>query len=191
MEIEQSIVQVAERLDAWWERFSAILDSDDRIAQGKALLQGFEIAKEFDRIKADGLAAVAASAVPQNSMTVQDREALLVRALSFAAKLKATLHDEMRDIDGETQIVRQMVVMADELRTLGNQSAFAILLEDEDPRVRASIGAYLLAKNLMPERVIPILREIEEKKNADDAHFVASWALFRWEHEGKTRRAKN
>ena len=185
MEIEQSIVQVAERLDAWWERFSAMLDSDDRIAQGKALLQGFEIAKEFDRIKADGLAAVTALLVPQNPMTERDRMEWLVRAFSFAAKLKATLHDEMRDIDGETTVVRQIAVMADELRAVGAYSAFAVLLEDEDRRVRASIGAYMLAKHLMPERVVPVLQEIEEQKNADNAHFVASWALFRWEHEGK------
>ncbi len=185
MDVEQSIVEVAGKLDAWWDRFSAMLDSEDRIAQGKALLQGFGIVKEFDRIKADGLSAVDALTVPQNSMTEDDRTALLIRAFSFAAKLKATLHDEMRDIDGETQIVRQMVIMADELNTHGDQSAFAVLLEDEDSRVRASIGAYLLAKNLMPERVVPVLQEIEEQKNADDAHFVASWALFRWEHEGK------
>jgi hypothetical protein len=185
MDAEQSIVEVADKLDAWWDRFSAMLDSDDRIAQGKALLQGFEIVKEFDRIKTDGLAAVTALTVSQNSMTAHNRTALLVRAFSFAAKLKSTLHDKMRDIDGETKIVRQMAIMADELRTLGDQSAFAVLLEDEDPRVRASIGAYLLVKNLMPDRVVPILREIEEQKNADNAHFVASWALFRWEHEGK------
>jgi hypothetical protein len=43
----------------------------------------------------------------------------------------------------------------------------------------------MLAKHLMPERVVPVLQEIEEQKNADNAHFVASWALFRWEHEGK------
>ncbi len=185
METEQLIVQVAKRLDAWWDRFSTILDSDNRIAQANALLQGFEIAKEFDRIKADGLAAVTSLAASQNSITVAERTALLIRGFVFGAKLKATLHDEMMDIDGETEIVRLMAAMADELRTIGDQLAFSVLLEHDDPRVRASIGGYLLAKNLMPERVLPVLREIEAKKNADDAHFVASWALFRWEHEGK------
>ena len=116
METEQLIVQVAKRLDAWWDRFSTILDSDDRIAQAKALLQGFAIAKEFDRIKADGLVAVTSLTASQNSITVAERTALLIRGFVFGAKLKATLHDEMMDMDGETEIVRLMAAMADELR---------------------------------------------------------------------------
>ena len=189
MEIEESIVKVAKELDAWWDEFSTMLDSEDRVTQGKALLRGFEIAKEFDHIKADGLAAVTALTVSQNSMTAAERTASLIRGFAFAAKLKATLHDEMMDIDGESKIARLMSAIADELHAIGGQSAFTVLLEDEDPRVRASIGAYLLAKNLLSERAVPVLREIEEKKRADNAHFVASWALFRWEHEGK--RAKS
>ena len=39
---------------------STLLDSEGSLAQGKALLRGFEIAKDFDRLKADGMAAITA-----------------------------------------------------------------------------------------------------------------------------------
>jgi len=41
MEIEESIVQLGKKLDAWWDGFCPMLDSEDRLAQGKALLRGF------------------------------------------------------------------------------------------------------------------------------------------------------
>jgi hypothetical protein len=37
----------------------------------------------------------------------------------------------------------------------------------------------------MPERVLPILREIEEKGNWESAGFRAHWAILGWEREGK------
>jgi hypothetical protein len=49
MEIDELIVRLGQKLDAWWDGFSPMLTSEDRLAQGKALLSGFEIAKEFDR----------------------------------------------------------------------------------------------------------------------------------------------
>jgi hypothetical protein len=39
----------------------------------------------------------------------------------------------------------------------------------------------------MPERVVPILHQIEEKKDASSALFRAHWALLGWELEGKSR----
>ncbi len=64
-----------------------------------------------------------------------------------------------------------------------DRAALATLLDDSDPRVRAFAGAYMIKS--MPERVIPILREIQEKEHANSAHFNAYWTLLRWEREGK------
>jgi hypothetical protein len=32
----------------------------------------------------------------------------------------------------------------------------------------------------MPERVVPMLRKIEENEDANSAHFNAHWALLAW-----------
>ena len=52
-----------------------------------------------------------------------------------------------------------------------DRAALATLLDDSDPRVQVFAGAYMIKS--MPERVIPILREIQEKEDANSAHFNA------------------
>ena len=37
----------------------------------------------------------------------------------------------------------------------------------------------------MPDRVVPILRDIEEKERGNSAHFTAYNAILYWKHEGK------
>lgn len=105
MEIDESIVLLGEELDAWWEEFSPMLDSEDRGAQAKTLLRGFEIAKRFDSFKTQGLAAVKALLDRQDT-TEHAGLASHIQAFAFAAKLANTLHDQFRDIDGETQVAR-------------------------------------------------------------------------------------
>jgi hypothetical protein len=39
----------------------------------------------------------------------------------------------------------------------------------------------------MPERVVPMLREIDETEHANSAHFTAAWAVLAWELERKSR----
>ncbi len=60
MEIDESILKLAAKLDGWLDGFFPMLDTNDMAAQSKALIGGIEMVKEFDRLKADGLAAVAA-----------------------------------------------------------------------------------------------------------------------------------
>jgi len=188
MGIDESIVQLGAKLDAWWDEFSPMLDSKDRSAQGKVLLRGFELAKEFDHLKADGLAAITALLNRHDATTEVERVASLVQAFAFAAKLAGTLHDEFRDMDGKTECARVMYNIANALHSIGaGQAALAGLLDDPDAGVRASAGVYLI--EAMPERVVPILREIEEKEAANSAHITAYFALLRWEHEGKTPNA--
>jgi hypothetical protein len=186
MEIEDSIVQLGAKLDAWWARFSTMLHSEDRAAQGKALLQGFDITKQFDRLKADGLAALAALLNPQDTGAVPqaERAAPLLQGFVFGAKLASTLHDEFRDTKTETEVVQLMLQIVNALDAVDPERvALAKLLDDSDPRVQVFAGAHMIKS--MPERVIPILREIKEKEDANSAHFNAYFALLIWEHEGK------
>jgi hypothetical protein len=109
----------------------------------------------------------------------------LVQAFAAAAKLANTLHDEFRDIDGETQVARLTEAIVNTLeKTEAGRAPLAVLLDHPDAGVRAWAGACLIF--LLPDRVVPILREIMAKKRADSAHFTAYFALLRWEHDPRS-----
>jgi hypothetical protein len=182
--VDESIVALAARMDAWWDGFSPMLYSEDRVAQGNALLKGFEIVREFDHIKAEGLAAITALMTRHDSMTSDERVASLIQGFAFAAKLAAVLHDEFSDVDCGAKIAHLMQGIVHALDAIGSgRAVLAVLLDNSEPSVRASTGAYLI--KLMPERVIPILHDIEQNEHANSAHFTAYWTLLRWEREGK------
>ena len=188
MEINDTIAQLGTKLDEWWSGFSTMLYSEDRTAQGSALLQGFDIAKEFDRLKAEGLAAITAllnrQGTDAGTVTQSERVGSLLRGFAFGAKLASTLHDEFRDTKTETEVGQLMSQIVNALDAVDPERvALAKLLDDSDPRVQVFAGAHMIKS--MPERVIPILREIKEKEDANSAHFNAYFALLMWEHEGK------
>jgi len=181
MDVNKAISRVGTELDAFWDALSPLLNSADQTAQAKVLLRGFAIAKEFDRIKTEGLAVIQAL-LDRRDTTESARIASLVEAFAFAAKLANTLHDEFHDIDGETQVARFTEAIVKTLEGMGTKRApLAVLLDHPDAGVRAWAGACLI--NLQPDRVVPILREIEQDEVANGAHFTAYFALLRWEHE--------
>ncbi|MFZ0423223.1 MAG: hypothetical protein WAL80_10140 [Xanthobacteraceae bacterium] len=187
MDIDQAIVELGERLDAWWDGFCPLLNSEDRAAQGHALLRGFEITKEFDRLKADGLATLAALVNRQDSVPADERAASLIRAFKFGARLADTLHDEFRDTaDGETKVVNLTDEIVKSLNKIGSgRAALAELLDDPDRGVRALAGVYLI--DLMPDRVCPILQQVREEARGLSAGLRAYMTVFAWERVGVAR----
>jgi hypothetical protein len=111
----------------------------------------------------------------------------LIRGFEFGARFADTLHDEFRDTaDGETKVVRLTDAIVKALdRTGSGRAALAVLLDHRDPGVRALAGVYLI--DLLPERVSPILRQVEEEARGRSAGFRAHWALLAWQREGKSR----
>src|ERR1700682_5770051 len=186
MEIEDAIVQLGAKLDAWLDNNLATIASMDRLAQFKALLAGVEITKELDLLKAQGMAAITALLKRQGAPTDEERAASLIKGFEFAAKLEGTLKDELQDIDGANKLVALMNEIANALDATGpGRAVLAGLLDHPDDRVRASAGAYLLSAGLMPERVLSVLHEIEDKGLGDCADFTAHWGLVQWERGGK------
>jgi len=180
MEVDE-IAQLGRQLDAWWESFSTMLDSEDRVTQGKALLSGFEIAKEFDRLKAEGIAIIEKLLVSSNTLLGNERADSLIRSFEFSAKLADILHDEFRDIaDGETKVVRLADAIAKGLNKINpGRIRLAELLEHPDPGVRSLAGTYLI--DLMPERVISVLRGVRENKRGQSAGMRVLVTLMGWE----------
>ncbi len=186
MELDASIVQLGVKLEQWFEGNCGTFASQDRIAQGGALLRGFEIAKELDRLKAEGLAAITALLNRHDPVTDDERAASLIRGFELGARLADTLHDELLDTDGETKVVRLTDAIVKALDVIGaGRVALAVLLDHPDAGIRALAGSYLI--DLMPEQVVPLLREIDEKNEGCSADFRAHWALLAWKLERKSR----
>jgi hypothetical protein len=184
MENDDVIVQLGAKLDAWLDGNLATISSMDRVAQFKALLAGIEISNELDRLKVKGLAAITALLNRQDAVTEDERVATLVRGFEFGSKLACTLHDELLDVAGETEVLRLMTAIEDKLASIGSgRMALTVLLDHADARVRALAGESLL--RLVPDRVLPILRDIEEKEHGNSAHFTAYNAILYWQHEGE------
>ena len=189
MGIDDAIVQLAEKLDAWVDINLDALSSMDQAERVKAVRAALEIIVDLERIKSQGVAAIKAVLDNRGAATQAERVATLVRSFEFAAKVSDTLSDEWLDTDGENQVVDLMNDIASQLDATGpGRAALAVLLGHADVGVRASAGAYLV--DLMPDRVLPILREIEENEHANSAHFTAHWAILGWECEGKFKARK-
>ncbi len=190
MDINETIAQLGTKLDEWFDGNGGTFASNDRATQGKAILRGIEIVKEIDRIKAKGSTALTALLKPAGIAENQDRVVSLVGGFRFGARLAHTLHDELLDTTGEAKVVDLMDEIVHQLDELDpGRAALLPLLGDPDAGVRAYAGAYLI--KLMPDRAIPVLRDIEEKEDANSAHFTAYFALMFWEREGKHAAASN
>ncbi|MFZ3350440.1 MAG: hypothetical protein WA268_06180 [Xanthobacteraceae bacterium] len=191
MEIEDAIAGLGMKLDQWFDGSAAIFASEDHTSQRKQILRGVAIVKELDQLKAEGLKAITSLLERKNQIPLNERSALLIRAFECAARLKATLKDELLDVESANAVVLLMNDIANALDATSNgRAALAVLLDHPDYRVRATAGAYLLIVNLMPERVVPILREIDERSEGRSADFTAHWALLDWDLKQKALKEK-
>jgi hypothetical protein len=151
----------------------------------KALLQGIKIAEKLDRLTADGLAAMSTLLNQQDSISQNARVASLVQGFIFGAKLLATLHDELLDPDimKVADLMREIVMKLDAIDP--DRANLAALLDHPHDNVRVCAGERLI--DLMPERVVPVLRAIDEKKEGRQANLRASLVLFAWDLKQRER----
>jgi hypothetical protein len=183
------INQLGEKLDAWLDDLLPLLESNDAGAQGKALHDGIEIHKELDRIKAEGLAALSGFLNRQDAINQDDRVASLIQGFVFGVQLLTALYD-VGDTDGGNEVaafVREIVRKLDAIEPRG--ASLAALLDHPNDVVRVYAGEYLIGR--MPERVVPVLRPIEEKKEGRHADIRAMTVLFPWDWEQKEKSARH
>jgi hypothetical protein len=165
---------------------SETFESQDRTAQLKALLKGSEITNELDGLKAGAKTAINALLKRPDSAADVERAASLIRAFELASKVADALHDELLDTDGESEVWHLMDAIVRALNKIGTgRAALARLFDNPDSGVRAAAGAYLI--DLMPDRVVPMLREIDEKGGGRSADFGAHWTLLAWDLDKKSR----
>lgn len=179
-----AIASLGNDLDTWLEDAMPTFASTDRAAQGRALYRGIKMVRGLDAIKLRGLAALKGLLDQQPELTEAERIPILLRGFEFGARLAHALHDEFLDTDGETKVVRLLTAIVKTLDDTGaGRAALSALLEHPDAGVRASAGGYLIKS--MPNRVAPILLEIENSEQGNSAHFTALFARAMWERDGK------
>jgi hypothetical protein len=186
MNTDEAIAKLAETLDEWFEDGRSALAVPDRFAHERAMDRGIRIVLELDRLKKEGIAAIRNSLARANSETGDAQLASLVEVFKFSSRLADTLHDELLDTDGENKVWSLMDSIVEALdQTRRGRAALGILLDDPRMGVRAAAGAYLI--DLDPERVVPILKAIDEKGGGKSADFGAHWTLLAWERERISR----
>lgn len=186
MKADEAIAALGAKLDDWFDGNRATFSARDRAAQAKAILRGTEIIRQFDLLKADGKAAI--TAMIRRCDPASDRKggASLVSAFEFGARLADVLHDEFLDTDGESEVWHLLDAIVLKLDKVGiGRGALDVLFDSADAGVRAAAGAYLI--DLMPDRVIPVLRDIDDAGGGNSADFGAHWTLLAWERERKSR----
>lgn len=168
------------------ERFSAAHGSKDAKAQLEIMSALAGVAKELMAIRSEQLTALAAAMKAVHEATDEsDRVAKLVEAFEFCAKLNVFAADELADGDVERAAVQQMYDIVQELDAIppGRRPALAPLLDNPHPGVRASAGTWL--HGIMPERALPVLREVAETELGASAGFTAGLALAREESKSE------
>lgn len=156
-----------------------------------ALTRGIQTAGAEQR------AAMIAAIERAQSVTDDDtRVAKLVDAFATCALTQITAHHDFGDeetVDRAIEMKHAIVAALDAIAP-GRRVALARLLTSPFAGVRASAGAHLLNANLMRERVVPILQEIE-RTVPGSAGWTAFWALSPDDHgawlTGGTEMAKN
>lgn len=190
MQTDKVLADLAAKLDAWFDGSSDAFASEERSAQARAIIRGVAIVNELDRVRSEGLATLNRLVKGRDAATHVERTVALVRGFEFGAKLRHALHDEMLDTDGETKVAHSMHAIVKALdETTSGRIALAELLDHADPGVRASAGAYLI--DMMPDRVVPVLRQIEKTNEGSSAGFSAHWVLLDRDLKSQKRVANN
>ncbi len=109
----------------------------------------------------------------------------LIRGSELGARLGA-LHDEYPDTDGLNKIMdfTDQIVIALE-RIGAGRTALTGLLDHEDDGIRALAGTYLI--DLMPDRVVPLLQNIEARRDGSNPCMRSGVALMGWQYQKISR----
>ncbi len=139
MEADKAIAELGARLDAWFDGSAETFASQDRTAQGKAIHRGVEIIRQFDRLKADGKAAINSLLDRYDTIADDEHGLPLVKAFEFGARLGHALYDEFLDTEGKNEIWHLLDAIVLKLDKVGaGRGALDVLFDSADAGVRAA-----------------------------------------------------
>jgi len=179
--------------------------SDQRVIDKYALLDAFEVAltkgssrkrlnelaekialktQEIQAAEAEQRQAIAT--VLDRARRVKDPEARtqkLVEAFEICTLIQIVALDDFDDdetADRAVEAKHKIVALLDAIGD-GRRLGLAALLDSHFAGIRASAGAHLLNANLLSERIVPLLQEIEANVSGS-AGWIAFWALSPDDH---------
>jgi len=162
-----------------FNEFRAAMKRKDKAAQ-------LDIARRLKLNASDILAAKAAATAAiasglEDAMATSDpdeRTAKLLKTYELSVKTKFWAYAALGDIEAGNAAAMQTEAVVKALDAIppGRRSALAALLDNPDVGVRVDAAADL--KDVMPDRVIPILRQINKEEGASSVGFTAMQALW-------------
>jgi len=134
---------------------------DDMLAAGQKLRAAMATAFETAKAEADP----------------DKRTAELLAAFELSAKVQFEAYDVLNDKETGDAAVVQAHAIAAALDAVppGRRAALAKFLDSSDDGVLVMAAIHL--QKIMPDRVTPILRDIEERQSPSSIGFAAMWAL--------------
>ncbi len=175
----ERIAQLMRRIDNCLERFRA---APDQKAEAEIVLEMLGIRKQVEAALSDQRAAVAALLNrAQQAATDDERVAELLRAFILLTRQQYIIKEELGDVNAANETVTQRDAIARQLDAIGSgrRRDLASLLDDADPGIRHAAAVYLL--RIMPERALPVIRDIAEKERGTEVGFSAFTTLMIYE----------
>ena len=174
--------QIDQRMMARFDLFNelrAAMKRKDKAAQleiaRKLKLNGQEIIAE----KARAAAAIAAAFEDAKATADPDeRTAKLLKAFELSVKTKYWAYQALGDIDAGNAAAEQTFAIVAALDAIppGRRAALDVFLDSSDVGVRCVAASRL--KKIMPDRAIPILRQIDKEEGGSSVGFTAMQALW-------------
>ena len=174
--------EIDQRMLARFDLFAelrAAIQRQDKAAQfeiaRKLKANGQEVAAE----KAQAAAAIARAFDDAKATADPDgRTAKLLKAFELSVKTKYWAYDALGDIEAGNAAAGQTWAIVEALDAIppGRRSALASFLDSPDVGVRCMAAGRL--KEIMPERVIPILQKIDKEEGGSSVGFSAMQFLW-------------
>jgi hypothetical protein len=173
------------KLDLLEEMKAAVARKDTAALQeiGKKLLNNARELQASDLTRRDAMNAAVEKA--NKAAEPDERTAMLLEAFEFCARTRVVAFDEAADTDSGNAATKHLAEIAEALDAIppGRRSALVPFLDNANRGVQAAAAVHL--KAILPERAIPILKEIKAKDHGS-AGWSAFWALPPDEHESSS-----
>jgi len=165
--------------------FAKFQTTKDKKEKQNLVVQMAMIQKNLDRLQAIQMDTFSKFLNIDSATTDDQRVARLLMAFNLGAKLSHIYYDVMPDEEACNKVMRQTYDIAHTLDGVGagRRRELDKFLDDPHLDVRAMAAASL--PDIMPDRAIPVLKEIQETAPGTSAGNVAFTTLTMWEGRQK------